>query len=236
MQEKLIGKQFRRWEIDRRLRRRFERDEQACRMAASAITISRQWGSGGTSIAKLVAKQLDLKLYDREIIDHVAELAGVRPDQVEEHDERGPNVVSSLVLQLLEGKRPTESSYLRALVKVIREIAAEGDAVIVGRGANFILPAAFNARIIAPEPLRIARIGELHNVDEKTARRMVIESDRQRTRFVRWHLGADPDDALAYDLVINTEHYSIQRAATLVITGVAERKEALEAECKLASS
>ena len=58
------------------------------------ITISRQWGSGGTNIAKLVAKKLDFKLYDKEIIEHIAELAGASPSQIEHHDESDPGVFS----------------------------------------------------------------------------------------------------------------------------------------------
>ena len=233
MTEELVGKQLRRWELDQRTRRRFERDEVSCGMDTPVVTISRQLGSGGTSIAKLVARELDFKLYDREIIDHVAELAGMEPEQLEKQDEELPGVVSDLVLQLLEGNRPTVGGYLRILVRVVRQVGMKGEAVIIGRAANYILPNAFRVRIIAPEALRVARVAELHDMDEKAARRMVIETDRKRHRFVRSGFGSDQDDLLGYDLVINTQHCSIEHAAALITAGFRERKEALEAACRI---
>ena len=224
-QDQLVGKQMRRWEVDKRLRHRFERDAVEGEMAAPVITVSRQWGSGGTNIANLVAKELDYRLYDKEIIDHVATLSGADPAQIREHDERGHDVVSSLVLQLLEGKRPTETVYLRALVRVLRQIAAQGKAVIVGRAGTCILPDSLRVRIVAPEPLRVARIAELHDMDEKTARRAVLDMDRQRGHFIRGHFGCDPRDVLGYDLVINTEHFTIEQAAQLIISAVRDRQQ-----------
>ena len=225
MLDNMVGRQMRRWELDNRMKQRFERDASAADTEAPVITVSRQLGSGGTSIAMLVAKQLDFVLYDKEIIDRVAEHAGASPELMEQHDERRRNIVSSLVLQLLEGKRPTEDSYLRALVRAIRKIDAEGDAVVVGRAASCILPESFRARIVAPESLRIARIGELHNIDQDAARRMVVSSDRVRSDFERASFGADLDDPLGYDIVINTEYFSIEHAADLVVTGFARRRE-----------
>lgn len=231
----LVGKQMRRWQIDQRVRERFQRDEAKEGEEAPIITVSRQWGSGGTNIAKVVARELDFRLYDREIIDRVAELAGAQPHQIEERDERPTGLVTDLVLQLLEGKRPTQGVYLRALVRTVRHIAQEGRAVIVGRGACWILPTSYRVRIIAPESVRVARISELHGVDEATARRMVAENDRQRYQFVRANFGCDPGDSLGYDLVINTERTSIEHASALVIKGYQDRMEAVRAKWATAS-
>lgn len=231
MAHELVGKQMRRWEMDNRLKRRFEADETQSALSTPVVTISRQWGSGGTNIAKLVAKKLDFKLYDKEIIEHIAELAGVSPSQIEHHDESELGVFSDLVLQLLEGKRPTSAGYLRALVKAVKQIGRIGDAVIVGRAANLIIPLAFNVRIIAPENVRVQRISELHNTDERTARRMVTHSDRQRYRFVRSQFGADWNDPLAFDMVLNTEHFSIEHAADLIIKGFNDRRQGRVGTC-----
>jgi cytidylate kinase len=230
--EELVGKQMRRWELSKQLRQRFLRDEQQPRSTPCVITISRQWGSGGTNIASLVAQKLGFELYDKEIINQVAERLGADPRHIEHHDERGPDLVGGIILQLLEGKRPTEATYLRTLVKVMRQIAKQGHAVIVGRGGSYILPESYRVRIVAPENIRVARISELHNMNEKAARRAIIETDRQRTNFVRAHFGCDIDNPLDYDLVINTEHCSIEHAAQLIIEGFRARQEALGVACK----
>lgn len=233
MANELVGKQMRRWELDRRLKERFEHDEVLCGMETPVVAISRQWGSGGTNIAKLVAKELDFRLYDKEIIDHMAELAGVNPRQLEYHEDAEGGVVGDLVMQLLDGKRPTAAGYLRVLVKAIKRIGRAGNAVIVGRASNFILPQAFSVRIIAPEDLRITRLAELHDTDARSARRMVVQSDRGRYRFIRASFGADWGDPLYYDLVINTEHFSIEHATDLIVRGFQDRREGLDASCDL---
>jgi cytidylate kinase len=231
-QGEIVGKEMRRWELGKQLRQRFQRDETEHRSAPCVITISRQWGSGGTNIASLVAQALGFELYDKELLNEVAERLGANPRQIEHHDERGPELVGSMVLQLLEGNRPTETTYLRTLAKVMRQIAKQGQAVIVGRGGSYILPDSFRVRIMAPEPVRIARIAELHEFDEKTARRKVLEMDRQRTNFVRAHFGCDINNPLGYDLVINTQHCSIEHASHLVVGGFRDRQEALGVICK----
>jgi len=236
MADSLVGKQMRRWEIDQRIKRRFEEDELSCGMETPVVTISRQWGSGGTNVAKLVAKELDFKLYDKEIINHVAEMAGARPSQIQDHDEQHRDVVSDLILQFLEGKRPTAAGYMRALVKTLKRIGEEGNAVVIGRGANYILPAALNVRIIAREELRVARISELHSVEQRAARRMVMNSDRQRFRFVKSHFGVDWDDPMTYDFVLNTEHLSIEHAANLIIKAFSDRRKGLEDTCRVIGS
>jgi len=235
MPDKLIGKQMRRWEIDQRLMARFQRDEVEARTETPIVTVSRQWGSGGTNIAKLVAKELDLRLYDREIIDHVAELSGADPRHIEDHDERQQGIMNELVLHLLEGRRTSSSSYFRALVRVVKRIAKEGNALIVGRASTCILPESYRVRIVAPEAIRVARIAELHHFDTKQARRLIHESDRHRYHFVRANFSCDPNDPLGYDLVINTEHCSIEHAAALVVKGVHDRLEGMKLACQAAT-
>jgi cytidylate kinase len=192
---------------------------------ASVITVSRQLGSGGTNVAHLVAQALDYHFYDKEVVNEVAEIFGADPAQIASLDEQHPDVWGNLVLQLLEGKRPTEASYLRALVKVLRKIAKQGDAVILGRAATCVLPESFRVRVIAPEPIRIARMAELEGIDERASRRMIQESDRARARFIRTFFGCDPSNPLSYDLTINTEVCTLEHAANLVITGFRDRQE-----------
>jgi len=142
---------------------------------------------------------------------------------VEASEERGPNLLRDILLGFLEGDHLTEAAYLRALVRVLRHIADEGNAVIIGRGASCMLTGSYRVRVTAPFELRAERVRELDGVAEEQARRTVMESDRRRRDFVRGHFGCDPDCPLAYDLVINTEHTSIEHAAQLILTGFRQR-------------
>ena len=96
--EELVTRQMRRWELDRVLRERFERDETAAHLRRDIITISRERGSGGTLVGKLVAKELDWEFYDRELIHQIAEHLGTDPQHLEVHDERAPHFMQDLLL------------------------------------------------------------------------------------------------------------------------------------------
>lgn len=222
--DQLVGKQMRRWEIDSRVRDLFQRGAEAGPPRTSVVTISRELGSGGTHIARMVARELGYTLFDKEIVDHVATLWGVDSAQIAHLDERRADFWGDLVLQFIEGKRPTEASYLRALVRAMRDIAQTGNAIVLGRASTCILKDSYRVRIVAPEPLRVERIAGIHHVDERRARRMVMESDRNRRHFVRAYFGYDIQSPLIYDMVVNTERCTLDHAATLVVQGYRDRQ------------
>jgi cytidylate kinase len=221
---------MRRWELDQRLQERFARDEAAAGGRREVITISRERGSGGTLIGMMVAKQLDWEFYDRELINSVAEQIGTEPEVVAAHDERAPNFMQNLLLQLLEGQRPTETQYLRSLVRILRSIRARGHAVIMGRGAHLVLPDALRARIVAPMDIRLERIAELEDMPLAEARKEILSADRDRQQFVKGHFGVDAGDPYYYDLILNTATMSLEHAAHLVIAAAEARREGTEGE------
>jgi cytidylate kinase len=205
-----------RWEIDGRLAQRFWRDERDRRPRPDLITISREVGSGGSSIARLVAAELGYQLYDREVIEYIAARLRAELRHVQAVDERAPSAVEEILRGALE-RAPTSATYRRLLAEVMRELAARGRAVIVGRGGVCLLPQALRVRIMTPFEVRVARVAELENLDEATARRRVAELDRQRLAFGRRHFQCDLDAPALYDLVINTARTSLERAAGLII-------------------
>src|SRR5947209_14306674 len=129
------------------------------------ITISRQFGSLGDEIARDVAERLSLRLVDQDIINEVAQRLGVPPEQVPERDERyAPNIVLDLVRTMRslypatiaptpESDEVDEAAYLQVIRQVIWEVARSGNAVILGRGAPFILeshPEVLHVLLAAP--------------------------------------------------------------------------------------
>jgi cytidylate kinase len=226
--DRLISRQVRRWEVDQRLREPFARDEAAAHGRGDVVTISRERGSGGTLIGRMVAEQRNWDFYDRELIDSVAEHMGTEPEAVEAHDERAPNLMHELLRQLLEGNRPTEAQYLRSLVRILRVIRARGHAVIMGRGAHLVLPDALRVRIVAPVDIRVERLAELEDISLAEARREVLSSDRDRDQFIRGHFGVGAGDPYYYDLILNTATMSLEHAAHLVICAAEARGAAAE--------
>ena len=224
MQDELIARQMRRWELDQRLHHRFARDEAAAHGRRDVLTVSRERGSGGTIVGMMVAKELGWDFYDREIIDGVAQRTGAEPEAIAAHDERATTFMHQVLIQLLEGKHPTEAQYLRSLVRVMRSLRARGNAVIMGRGGHIVLPDSLRVRVVAPLDLRVERVAELESLSLDEARHEILSADRDRRHFLKSAFGVDADDPTYFDLVLNTGAMSLEHAAHLVHCAVETRR------------
>ncbi len=113
------------------------------------------------------------------------------------------------------------SDYAELVRQVILEYAEAGEVVIVGRGAQVILrdtPGVLRVKINASEATRIQRVMERVNVDFKEAERQVQQSDRERARYLKHFYGVDWQDPTLYDLILNTDKLSLEKAVALIIT------------------
>lgn len=218
--EDLVKRQFKRSELDREFLKCCEVTAEHPLTATPVITISRQMGSGGANVGKIVANELQYLLYDREIIEHIAEETGSTEDHITRQESVSRDAVSSMLLNMLDSRHVTDAVYARSLIRIMRTIAEAGRAVIIGRGGGCILPQSLRVRIIAPFDLCVQRTAVLRDIDEKTAKTVVLETDHARKRFLRNILGCDPNDPLLFDLVINTGSMSLEDAAQLIITRV----------------
>ncbi len=216
---RLIERQIKRSDLDRQILEQFRRDAKAGRTARPVITISREVGSGGRTVGRMVATELGFSYYDKEIINEIAVDADSSPEHIEriETGERGP--LGGMVLNLLDRRHVTDTVYLRSLLKTLRRIADEGRAVIIGRGGACVLRQTFKVRIIAPFDIRVSRVAALEQVSHREAEQLVLNYDHQQKRFLRNYFGCAAEETLLYDLVINTQAMALEHAAELVITG-----------------
>ena len=211
-----------RWHLEEQVAERFARDERDAQATWHVIAISREVGSGGAIVARLVAQELGFRLYDRELITTLAERL-----QAEALDEQVPSAVENVLRGALE-RIPSTAGYRRILSELLHEIAAEGKVVILGRGSTILLPHALRVRIVAPMDVRIARVAELESLTPAAARKMVEQIDAKRRDFFRVHFKRDVDDPASYDLMVNTERTSLKHAAGLVMCAVERRRQSSE--------
>ena len=210
------------------------------------VTVSRQYASGGGEIAQVVAERLDADLLDRELIHEVAQRLGLPEDVISEHDERGDTVIGRLVNalrvsypdvsappDLLEppGDVPELSNraYVQVIEQVIREAARTGNAVIVGRGSQFVLrnhPAALHVHVFAPFDTRARAVMQEQAISLPEAERIVRDFDGARARYARHWYHADWQSAEHYHLMFNAGHLSHQLAADLIVTAALELERA----------
>ena len=185
----------------------------------SVITIGRQYGSGGSELGQILADKLGYAFYDKEIIEMTAGTTGYSSNYVGEHQE---SLTNSLLYDLVnhmytfpETESPKDKIF-DAQSKVIREIAAKGHCVIVGRCADQILndrTDCLNVFLHAPLTNRIKRVMSKKNLTEKEAKNLILKEERRRadnyhyyTRQIwgasaNYHLSLDT--SLGYDYVMD---------------------------------
>jgi cytidylate kinase len=208
--------------------------------APPLITVTRQYASGGSDVARLVAKALEWTLIDNEFVDQVARLAGLPPEEVAQREERSPGLLERLARTLAvaspemfistSGSPPAvdadEATIVKMTERVIAEAAAEGRVVLVGRGAQALLAQrsnALHAYVIASKPWRKKLAVEKLGVDPTTVDKVVDETDKQRDQYVKTHYGRDRQDLASYDLVLNAERLGFEGAAALVVAEARRR-------------
>jgi cytidylate kinase len=208
-------------------------------MAPPVITITRQYASGGSDVARLVAQQLNWTVIDNEFVDEVARRAGLSTEEVAQREERAPGLLERLARTLavaspemfiasatVPSVDQDEATIVKMTERVIAEAAAHGRIVLVGRGAQAVLaarPDALHVYVAASRPWRLKLAVERLGVDPANVDKIVDETDRQRDQYVTAYYGRQRQDVTNYDLVVNAERLSIEGAAA-VIVGEAKRR------------
>jgi cytidylate kinase len=190
------------------------------------LIISREKGAGGNAVARLVGKRLGWQVFNNEIVDEIAQKAHVRRRLIESLDERDratiQDTIQEAIDQLLNPEEIGTSDYLGYLKQVVLTLGHQGDVIIVGHGAQFILPGQFglSVRMVAPIEARIRRIADKARPSLAAARVEVERIDRERVKLIRRHFGHDVTDPLSHDLIINTAAISVEAAAEIVLTAL----------------
>lgn len=189
------------------------------------ITISREFGSGGRSVGKLVAEKLGYRFYDRELVNKVAERSGFSPEFIEESGEYA-SARSSLLFALAtasqysaDGLSMHDRLYIEQ-TKIIEELAAEGDCVIVGRCADFILrdwKDCLHVFIHADMESRAKRIVERYGKGERSPEKRLAEKDQKRKVYYRNYTGRNWGQAQNYDLCLNSGVLGVETCAELIV-------------------
>lgn len=206
------------------------------------VTITRQYASGGSEIARLVVARLPgWTLIDNEFVEQVAELAGLPKEDVARREERTPGLLERLARTLAvgapemfiaTGEHPIpvdtaeEETIVKTTERVIEEAASEGRVVLVGRGAQALLatrPNALHVYVVASKPFRRKVAIERLGVNPAEADKVMQETDARRDEYVKTHYGRDRQDLTLYDLVLNTERLGFQGAADLVVAEIKRR-------------
>ncbi len=204
----------------------------------ATITISRQFGSHGDTVAQLLCDRLGYRYFDKNLMMGLAAQAGLPAEQVVDLSDSGHRA-RSLVERLFGNFAPPlgdpgawavsaelnaqEQITLVQLRHLMRAAHAEGNVVIIGRGGQAALcglPGVLHVRVIAPLELRVRRHAERSGLSLEAAREIVLRRDQASVDFVRRYFHADPGDLALYDLVVNTVRLTPSAAADLIISAL----------------
>ncbi|OLD82621.1 MAG: hypothetical protein AUG54_02575, partial [Ktedonobacter sp. 13_1_20CM_4_53_7] len=175
--------------------------------AMHAVTISREYGSGGGEIAARLAQQLEWQLVDHQIVAEAARELETHESVVQAHDEHVAGVLSRLFGWPFPTTSQDTQAYHEKLHHLVESAANAGHVVIVGRGGQVLLANrrdVLHVRVVAPLELRVAYVVNREGLDTDAARRRVQEKDRARARYAQTQFHSQSDDPHLYDLVINT--------------------------------
>jgi len=209
------------------------------------VTITRQFGSGGAEIGHLVSQKTQLQYVDRSIIERVASRLGVDTRHVERQDEQTAGMAEH-IFESVQASNPffvnygslfghsssltqsRELAYLHLTQRVILEVATEGDAVIVGRGSQFVLhnlPRTLHIYIFAPLPYRIENVMRENKLTHVQATQFIKQRDYEHDSYLRHYYGSDGHQPGLYHLLINTSLFSLELAADLICQALPIIKE-----------
>jgi Cytidylate kinase-like family len=189
------------------------------------LLISREKGAGGNAVAEVVRKRLGWQVFDNQIVDQIAQKANVRRQLIESLDERTQETIHSIVTQILHPAEIGTAGYLTHLKEIVLALGHQGDVIIIGRGARYMLPTAFgvNVRFVAPIAIRTERIAQEQNLSLTVARAQVETADRDRAKLIRNHFKEDVANPLGHDLTINTAELTIEAAAEVALTALQQK-------------
>jgi len=203
------------------------------------VTISRQVGAGGRSLAKALISELERqsceiyhgwKIFDRDLCEKLVQERSLRNSLNRLWSEEYHSEVESLILTLL-GSATAQPAAARELFKAIRTVATIGKVIIVGRGGSCItamLPQGVHLRLIASEVTRVRRMN-LSSLTESEAVKAVRRQETNRARLIRTYFRRDISDPLLYDAVWNTDRLSVELIASAVIPLIRDRVERFHA-------
>jgi cytidylate kinase len=198
------------------------------------ITVSRQFGAGGSEVARQVAAALGWRVVDNELLEAVAARAGLTPEHVAQREERCLTFVERLARTLAAGSPDIfpppdtagsavdlpEAELVRITEVVVREIAAQDRVVMVGRAAAAVLARqtdALHVKLIAPRPFRIQIAAARLGCTPAQAAAMVDDTDKMRARYSREYYRRDWNDPINYHMVLNTGVLGFDGATEVVV-------------------
>jgi cytidylate kinase len=188
-------------------------------LSLPVITVAMEPGSGGFLLAEALAQRLGYDLYHKNILNAIAHSADTSEEVLDMIEKERFSKIQDFVSALVQENYVYSGDYVQHLTRVVTSLGIIGHAVIVGRGANFILPPErrFALRVVAPEEIRVNNVAMHFGVSLAEAKKRVKNRESRRRAFIKNTFRKDIAEVTAYDLVINTGRLDLHAAVETAI-------------------
>ena len=187
------------------------------------IAISRQFGSGGRTIGKLLAEQLNIPLYDREIISQVAKESGFAESYVEEKGEYGSSdkAAGMFINRSCYSSASNEDTIWNFQTKFIKEHAEKEPCIIIGRCADYILSNRLDVLrvfIHADMKERIKRISEVYKINDSDPEKLLHQKDKRRAAYYQFYTDIKWGDTKNFHITLDSSAFGIEKCVQILKT------------------
>lgn len=193
------------------------------------ITIARQYGSGGRTIGKMLAQELGIHYYDRELLKLASDESGINEALFAQADEKlkstslfriAKNVYGGELIPPDSDDFTSTDNLFNYQAKIVRELAQEESCVIIGRCADYVLKEYDNVLSVfihAPKDFCMEKAGEVLNLTGRELERYIAKTDKYRAEYYKYHTGREWTDARNYDLCLNSSKLGYERCVQEII-------------------
>jgi cytidylate kinase len=199
--------------------------------AAPTVALSRESGARGGTIGRRVARRLGWQVYDRELLEYLAQESPAGMGLVEGLSPAAATWVEGRLELLLREQQLSQHPSIVSLTRTILRLGAVGRCVLIGSGAGCILPrgTTLHVRMVAPLAERIAYMGQWMRLSAEEAAEKVRQRDERRAEFLTTHFHRQPEEVHQYDMVLNSGLLGEDLCAELIARAALERTNALAA-------
>lgn len=188
-------------------------------MRQYVVTISRQFGSMGRSIARLMAWELGVNFYDRDIVEETAKRMGLPVSVISAEEENANSIYFKRQYPLGMGLSSMQDEIFSIQKNIIEDLAKKESCIIVGRCADSILADVENrlsVYVYAPYEKRLANCTQVLKMEEKVARKMIREVDRSRELYHRRYCPEYTDAFSNRDLLVDSSRFGVEKTAGML--------------------
>lgn len=183
------------------------------------VTISREFFSGGVIIAEKVAEKLNMAFWNKELVQAVTKNTGLQESIIDSLDHKAKSTLDDMTDAIIFGQNATNRGYAQQLCRVFRTIEEHGSAVLMGRGAQFVLKKrALKVRILCAFGKRAENFAKKEQVSLEEAKTSIKKMDEERKAYFQENYKANLSDPHNYDLCLNVTDIDLDSASDWIVS------------------